>query len=610
VTRYTADSRDRVRDAVDMVALVSSKTELRRAGVNSYFGRCPFHDERTASFHVSPDDKLYHCFGCQESGDPFKFVMETDGLDFKGALEAIADRFGVKLETEEQDPAAAARYARHERLYKLLDRAATYYSRYLWEAREATAAREYLLGRGLTEETLREFRVGYAPSAWDRMLLASRQAGFTEEELTACGLAQRSQSNPGRVYDRFRSRIMFPSADIRGRVCGFGARAMGATEHAKYINSPENEIYHKRTQLFGIDRARGAAAQADRMVLAEGYTDVLALHQAGLRNAVGIMGTSFTEEQLRVLEKTVHVLELCLDADAAGQKAVLRASELAAGHKLELRVVALPEGSDPADLIEREGPDSLRARVEASVPFAVFHVERILEQADSKSAEGRDRAVAELAPVLATVPPSVLREDLLRRIAGTLELSSGRLAALIASGAPAAGGSAAAGRPVSQDAAVVDAEESDARAPARLPVLDQDGRAERTFLAQCIAVPAAGRRTLAEIDPDELLTTESLRRAARHIAPRTDAPLSDLPPGDDELALILHELVARAERTPDVSAERVEHAYLVLQRSRLDREIRRAQVVTGSMDIGRLAREREQVLARIHDVVARLEKTV
>jgi len=322
VSRYTADSRDRVLAAVDMIALVSSRTELRRAGVNSYFGLCPFHEERTGSFHVRPDEKHYHCFGCQASGDPFDFVMETEGLDFKAALETLGDRFGVKLETEDEDPGAAARRQRRERLHSLLGRAATYYSRYLWEAREAEPARAYLLGRGLEEETLREFRVGYAPSAWDRILRASRTSGYSDEELLATGLAQRSKNRPGQVYDRFRERIMFPAVDPRGRVHGFGARAMRDNQQPKYLNTSDGELYHKREVLFGIDLARPAASRADRMILVEGYTDVLALHQAGLRNAVGIMGTALTEEQVGELERIAHVLELCLDADGAGQEAV------------------------------------------------------------------------------------------------------------------------------------------------------------------------------------------------------------------------------------------------------------------------------------------------
>src|SRR5436309_5688535 len=272
-----------------MVALVSAKTELRRAGANSYFGLCPFHDERTASFHVSPDDRLYHCFGCQASGDAFNFVMETEGLDFTGAHEALADRFGVQLEAEAEDPAAASRRQRRERLYTLLSRAAAYYARYLWESAEAASAREYLLGRGLEEQTLQEFRVGYAPSAWDRMLLASRRAGFTDDELLTAGLAQRSHTHPGRIFDRFRERIMFPAADARGRVLGFGARAMRANQPPKYLNTADGELYHKRRVLFGIDRARASGAKLARMVLVEGYTDVLALHQAELTNSVGIM---------------------------------------------------------------------------------------------------------------------------------------------------------------------------------------------------------------------------------------------------------------------------------------------------------------------------------
>ena len=210
MTRYTADSRDRVRDAVDMLAVVSEHTELRRAGASEYVGRCPFHDERTPSFGVNPLEKVYYCFGCQASGDVFTFVMETEGLDFTGALETLANRFGVELQTEEEDPRAAQRRQRRERLHALLDRAGTYYARYLWEAQEAEPAREYLQTRGLREETLRDFRVGYAPSAWDRILTASRRAGYSDEELLAVGLAQRSQNRPGQVYDRFRERSCSP----------------------------------------------------------------------------------------------------------------------------------------------------------------------------------------------------------------------------------------------------------------------------------------------------------------------------------------------------------------------------------------------------------------
>ncbi len=592
MTRYTADSRDRVREAVDIVALVSTRTELRKAGVDSYFGLCPFHQERTPSFHVRPDEKHYHCFGCQASGDPFDFVMQTEGLDFKGALETLAGRFGVKLETDAEDPAAASRRQRRERLHGLLDRATGYYARYLWESEEASPARRYLLGRGLEEQVLRDFRVGYAPSAWDRILLASRRAGFTEEELLAVGLAQRSRTAPGRVYDRFRERIMFPAADPRGRVVGFGARAMRDNQAPKYLNTSDGELYHKRTVLFGIDLARPAASKARRIVLVEGYTDALALHQAGLTNVVAIMGTSLTEEQVSELERVVGTegsLELCLDADRAGHEAMLRAAQLAEKRNLRLRVVPLPEGRDPADLIQQEGGDRLREFVGGSVPFVVFHVERILERADAGSAEGRDRAIGELAPALKLdAYAGSLREELPRQISNRLGLSEGRLKALLEA-APGQG----VARPVTR----------------AQQIADPTARTERAFLAFCIALPSEGRRALQAIDPDQHFMTEGLRRAARHLAGQTEIPLSGLAPEDEELARVMADLVQLAGRAGEVTPEQLEQQRLQLERTRLERAIRRARE-GGGPGVGELAREREHVLGEIRALDAQIERAV
>ena len=603
MSRYTADSRDRVFAAVDMLALISTRTDLRRAGVNSYFGVCPFHDERTASFHVRPEEKHYHCFGCQESGDPFAFVMQTEGLDFKAAMETLADRFGVQLETEDEDPGAAARRQRRERLHALLDRVTTYYARYLWEAGEAQDARSYLFGRGLTEETLKEFRVGYAPSAWDRVLLASRRAGYSDDELLATGLAQRSRTRPGSVYDRFRERIMFPAVDARGRVHGFGARRMRENQGgAKYLNTSDGELYHKREVLFGIDLARAPAAKGGRMILVEGYTDVLALHQAGIRNAVGIMGTSLTEEQIRELERVVKVLELCLDADRAGQDAMLRASRLAQGRDLELRVVPLPEGADPADLIEKEGADALRARVKSSRPFVVFNVERILDRADTRSAEGRDRALSDLRPVLNDLEASVLRDELVRRVAGRLELTEGRLATLLSSGGSAGGAVRSGGR--SGNGAGPGGWAGDEPSSGA----GQAARGERLFLALCLAIPDVGARVLGEIDVDEILTSTALRRAARHLAQNIRTPLAGLPDDDEEFARTVSGLVTLAGRVPDPSADRLEHARLILDLDRLDRAIIRAR--TDGVGTNDLARQREVVRAAIREAVARLEETL
>src|SRR5829696_4366649 len=419
--RYTSDSRERVRDAIDFVELVNARTELHKSGQRRYTGLCPFHDERTPSFGIDPVEKLYHCFGCGEGGDVFKFVMETEGLDFGSALESLADRAGVELQAEAEDPRAMKRRDRESRLLALLERTAAYYVRVLWESKEAADAREYLLGRGLSEGALRQFRVGYSPSAWDTLLNASRRAGYANEEIFAAGLAIRGRE--GRIYDVFRGKVMFPLADRRGRVRGFGARAMRDGQGPKYVNTREGEVFSKGRQLFGVDIARAAAAKAGAVILAEGYTDVIALHQAGFANAVASMGTALTAEQASELGNLAGLVLLCLDADAAGQQAAVRAAS-ALPDRLELRVVPLPPGADPADIVGEEGgAQRMRALLDRAVPFARFQVERTLETARSADATGRDAALAEIAGIIRPLGGGIVRDDLVKLTSGRLGIS-------------------------------------------------------------------------------------------------------------------------------------------------------------------------------------------
>jgi DNA primase len=385
---------------------------------------------------------------------------------------------------------------------------------------------------------------------------------------------------------------MFPSTDARGNVIGFGARAMRANQQPKYLNTAESDLYQKRRVLFGLDRARAAAARAGRVILVEGYTDVLALHQAGLQNAVGIMGTALTEEQIGELQRVANVLELCLDADRAGQEAMLRAAQLTDRRKLELRVVPLPAGADPAEVIETSGADALRERVARSVPFVKFHVERILERHDTTTAEGRDRAFSELRSALRDLPQNAFGQELLQRVAGALDLTPERLAALVRGARPTNG--VGNGVPVARAGEVL---------------IDHALRQEQAFLALCIAMPEAGARTLFGIDVDELITSELMRRVARHLLGRTNAPLSDLPADDEEFARAIAHLVAEAGREPEVSEDQLEHARLVLEQSRLERAIRRAKA-HGESGISALAREREEVMAARRSVYARLERAV
>jgi DNA primase len=580
MARYTDDSRDRVRDAVDMVDLVGTRVELRRAGVNRFEGLCPFHDERTPSFGINPAEKLYYCFGCGQGGDAFKFVQETEGVDFKGALEYLADRYGIQLEVVEEDPAAAERRRERERLLELLERTAAFYVRYLWESSEAAGARSYLAERGLDEGTLREFRVGYAPSAWDKVLVASRRAGFGDRELVASGLATRGRE--GRTYDRFRRRIMFPLCDSRGRVLGFGARAMGADQKPKYVNSSDNAVYHKGRHLFGADIARAQAAKAGAVVVAEGYTDVIAMHQAGLRHTVGLMGTALTDEQVGELARLAPTVLLALDADAAGHEAMLRAARVAARRNLALRVVPLPPGSDPADLVAAEGPRALSERVDASVPFVRFRVERELAAGDLSRAEGKDVVIGALRPVFAELPPSAMRDELIGVIADRMNIAPSLVAERLAA-APATGGAPTQPR------------------PARARSLDPTGRAEHKFLAQCLAAPSAGRDALAALDIDVAFTSDLTRRAAAHVRDRL-AGMPDLPPGDDELATLVAELVVSAGDMR-ASEAALEGERLSLELLRLKREIDAAKAA-GAGDVSRLAAERQLVERRRDAAIA------
>ena len=578
--RYTSESRERVRDAIDFVELVGARTELRRAGLRRYTGLCPFHEERTPSFGIDPVEKLYHCFGCGEGGDVFKFVMETEGLDFGAALESLADRAGVQLERETEDPRDAKRRERRERLYALLERTAAFYVRMLWESAEAAAARRYLVEeRGLAEGVLRQFRVGYAPSAWDKVLTASRRAGFSEEELRAAGLAARN--NKGSIYDRFRSRVMFPLCDTRGRVLGFGARALRDNQQPKYLNSSDGEVYRKGQYVYGGDLARAAAARTSRSVLVEGYTDVIALHQAGMENAVGLMGTALAEGQVKELARLAPTVLFCLDADTAGREAIMRAAQLVNARNGELLVVPLPVGSDPADIVLRDGADAMRALLDRAVPFARFEVERTLERGDVASSAGRDRALGEVAEVIRPLAPGILRGDVIKLVSDRLGITP-ELVETAVSSAPRRP-VAASGRP----AAAVDGAHQ---------ALDRREQTERAFLALCLALPEHGEKKLVEADLDALFTSPLTRRAAERLQGRLETP-SAIIAEDPELAALVAELVIRSTQLEATPAT-LDLEALQLDLHRLDREITAASTADGSLVQG-LAEQRQRILDAI-----------
>jgi DNA primase len=406
MARIKDASVEEVKAAADIVAVVSGRTPLRKAGAR-YVGRCPFHEERTPSFSVNPTDKLYYCFGCGAKGDVITFVRETEQLDFAGAVEWLADRFNVRLEYEQRSPQEDERRRRRERLLSLLDDAASFYERYLWESQAGSAARDYLAGRALGDDICREYRLGLALGG-ATLARKAIEKGFTREELRAAGLTN------ARGNDYFNGRLVFPLADPRGRVLGFQARRLREDDplRAKYVNSPESELFRKGDLLYGIDRARSTVAKEDRAIVVEGNTDVLALRQAGFEPVVASMGTALTERQLRELGRLTKRLYLCFDADAAGAEATLRGMELAAAQNFDVRVVTLPAGSDPAD-----DPGNFEQRVARAESYLLHRVRLEVQRAPD-----RQEAFVRVREVLGRFEDSPERHEALRFVADRLDL--------------------------------------------------------------------------------------------------------------------------------------------------------------------------------------------
>ncbi len=358
-------------EAADMVEVVSGRTQLRKSGAR-YTGRCPFHDERTPSFSVNAQDKLFHCFGCGKGGDVITFVRDTEQLDFAEAVEWLAERFRVPLEYEESSPQLEESRRRRDRLFKLLDQAVSFYERHLWDTEAGEPVRQYLAGRGLAEETCREFRLGLSPG--NGLARKALEKGFTREELRRAGLTN------ARGNDYFPPRLMFPLADARGRVVGFQARKLREDDplRGKYVNSPEGELFHKSAVLYGLDLARTEIAKQERAAVVEGNTDVIALRQAGFEPVVASMGTALTEQQLKELRRLTRRIYLCFDSDAAGEAATLRGMQLAADRGFDVQVVRLPAGSDPAD-----EPDRFHERLAGAESYVLHRVRLEMERADT-----------------------------------------------------------------------------------------------------------------------------------------------------------------------------------------------------------------------------------
>ena len=545
MARIKQESVEAVKAAADMLDVVGGRTQLRKAGAR-YVGRCPFHEERTPSFSVNPVDKLFYCFGCGKGGDLISFVRETENVDFAGAIEWLGERFRVPLEYEETSPAADAARKRRERLYAVLEQATSFYERYLWETAAGEPVRGYLLKRGLGEEICREFRLGLSPVS-SALARKATEKGFTRAELAAAGLANR------RGNDYFSGRLMFPLADARGRVVGYSARKLREDDplQAKYVNSPEGDLFHKSSVLYGLHLARHAIAKEERAIVVEGNTDVIALRQAGLEPVVASMGTALTERHLAELKRLTRRLYLCFDADAAGQAATLRGMELAARQGLEVKVVPLAPGLDPAD-----SADSFSELLGGAESYVFYRVRIELDRAAD-----RQEAFVRVREVLEGFEDSPERQDAMRLVADRLDLPPETQAGLAPKGAAASTGTVSA------------------------KVLEAGERLERDALAGCMAHPEVVL-LLAELSPDHF-DSELHRGVQAHLA-EPGEPASELVP-------LLAELDARAARE-EIDEQTTKELLLRLRERHIRRQLNEDPTRADLID----------ALERIHEAVGSL----
>ncbi len=416
---YEAEAvRDRIRDATDIVALVSEHVQLTRRGRN-FLGLCPFHEEKTPSFSVNPDRQFYHCFGCGVGGDVFKFIQEIDRVTFVEAVKFLAERAGIAL-PERSGPSREEAEAADE-LYRANDLAQKYFHHLLFKDDVGANARTYLQTRRLTDETIARFGLGYAPPEWDALLKVAGRRDLNPQILERAGLALPRSTGSGH-YDRFRDRIAFPIANLSDRTIAFGARALQPDQEPKYLNSPETPIYHKGRVLYGLSITRDAIRRQNAVLVVEGYMDLISLAQAGIQHVVATSGTALTEDHGRLLARFARQVVLLFDGDAAGSTAAMRACEALLGTGLDACVVSLPVEHDPDTFVQEHGADVLLERAENAQSVLDFYLDQLAQQHDLSSVEGKTRAVERLKPLLAKPRDAVRRDLLLREVAERLSV--------------------------------------------------------------------------------------------------------------------------------------------------------------------------------------------
>ncbi len=404
---------EEIKNRLDILEVVGSYIKLQKAGQN-YRARCPFHSEKKPSFFVSPARQIWHCFGCQKGGDIFAFVKEIEGVEFGDALRILAQKAGVEL--KKQDPKLKTE---RNRLYEICELACRFFEKQIEESSVGKEAKSYLLSRGLKPESLRKWRVGYAPQVWQGLsdFLASR--GYAHEEIQKAGLGLTSER--GSFFDRFRGRIIFPVFDLNSQVVGFGGRVFKTDDPAKYVNTPATLLYDKSRVLYGLDKAKVEIRKREFCILVEGYIDAIMCHQAGFENAVATSGTALTPFQLKILKRYSDNLLTAFDMDPAGDNATKRGIDLAQAQGFNIKIVIMPEEKDPADLLA-ENPAEWQKRIEESKNIYQFYFDTTFSRFDSQSPQGKKDIAKVLLPVLKKIPNRIEQSHWIQKLARKLEV--------------------------------------------------------------------------------------------------------------------------------------------------------------------------------------------
>lgn len=408
---------DEVRERNDIVDVISEYVHLKPQG-RGFVGLCPFHAEKTPSFHVNPEKQLYHCFGCGVGGNVFTFIMAMEKLEFVEAVKFLAERVGMALPQTTDAEEFIRSKSRTERIYEVNREVARYYHRMLFSP-EGGQALSYLKSRGLDLNIIRRFGIGYAPDGWENAKQYLLKQGFEEELLIQAGIVV---SSKGRTYDRFRNRVIFPIIKPRGLVVGFGGRVLDDSL-PKYLNSPESPVFHKGSTLFGLNLVRKASS-LDYIIIAEGYMDVVTLHQFGFKTAVASLGTSLTQQQAKLIRRYTQQVYIAYDGDAAGQKATLRGLDILQDAGLKVKVILFPEGMDPDEVLRKYGAEFFKKLMDKAVPLVDYKLDRLRSQYDLRTSEGRARYATEAAKILIQVPNLLERDIHIQRLEAQTGFSS------------------------------------------------------------------------------------------------------------------------------------------------------------------------------------------